>query len=391
MKILFIDCFSGISGDMFLSALLDAGLDENKLLNNLYLLNLPGYSVSINKTTSYGISGKKIAFHTNKDHPHRNLDDIQNIIKQSRLSNDIKDLSLNIFYNLARAEAKVHNTDINKIHFHEVGAVDSILDIVGAAIAVNTIKPDKIYCNTVSLGSGYITCDHGILPVPAPATAELIKGFPVSFSGNGELTTPTGAAILKTLINKSIQSIELEIQHIGYGIGSKDTGNPNTLRTIIGKKNYSNTKNTEEIYILECNIDDMNPEFFPYLQEKLLNAGALDVYFQNILMKKGRPGIQIKLLCFYNNKESLQQILFNESTTLGIRCRKETRKILSRKLINIPTIYGNIRLKTGYMPENNNAVQTTPEYEDCKAAAQKYNLPISKIYREVLEKSKDYI
>lgn len=390
MKIIVIDCFSGISGDMFLSSLIDAGLDFNELNKQLNLLKLENYNIKIIPAKSHGLSGTRLKIITNEHQlTHRHLSDIEKIINQSNLKSNIKKCALNIFYNLARAEAKVHGITPEKVHFHEVGAIDSIIDIVGAAIAIDILKPAKIYCNKIALGGGYIECQHGTLPVPAPATTELIKGLPVRWGPvEGELVTPTGAAIIKTLVD-SFDIPDIKIEQIGYGIGSKDYGIPNALRVFVGEQNFTFQKET--IFIYECNIDDMNPEFVPYIQEALLEAGALDVYIQNILMKKGRPGIQLKVLCHDDNRKQIEKIIFKETTTLGLRYRKENRIVSNRKMIKVNTPYGEIKTKVA-ISEKNIPIQYAPEFEECKQIAKQNNIPLKEIYRCVqieIEKLKE--
>lgn len=391
MKVLFIDCFAGISGDMFLSALLDAGLDRNELLDKLNLLDLGGYDFRIIPAKSYGLAGTRVEIKVKENQPRRHLRDIERIIKESTLSDGIKKAALKIFDNLARAEAKVHGTSVDKIHFHEVGAVDSILDVVGAAIAIHILQPDKIYCNTLPVGGGYIKCEHGTLPVPAPATAELIKGLPVRWGPvDGELVTPTGAAIVKTLVN-DFKVPEMRVEKIGYGIGSNDLGIPNALRVMLGTSEFNLPGIREEIDVLECNIDDMNPELVPYLQETLLKAGALDVYIQNVIMKKGRWGIQVKVLCPPGKDRELINILFKESTTLGVRYRRESRIVARRKVIKLPTPYGDINIKIATLGDGSRPVQCAPEFEDCKKAAKRYNVPLKEVYRTALIEAENFL
>lgn len=383
MKALFLDCFSGISGDMFLSALLDAGLDRDSLLNHLSLLKLDGYDFDVFPVKSHGIKGTRINIQVKCPQPHRHLEDIINIISGSALTENIKKIALNIFYCLAEAEARVHGISLKEVHFHEVGAVDSILDIVGAAVAIDLLKPDIIYANTLSIGGGYVQCRHGTLPVPAPATAELLKGLPVRMGPvDKELVTPTGAAIVKTLVD-SFDIPELKVEQIGYGFGNRETGLFNALRVMIGTVKPKLNRVSEEIGILECNVDDINPEFLPYLQENLFTAGALDVYIQSIVMKKGRLGFQIKVICLPGDNGKLAEILLRESTTLGVRYRTEKRFIARRKVIKVSTPYGNIGIKVGFLGDGDQ-IQCAPEFEDCKVAAKKHNIPLKEVYRVVL-------
>lgn len=390
MKILFLDCFSGISGDMFLSALIDAGLDADFLTSQLKLLPLDGYTFTASTMRRNGIKGSQVNIRVHKkQHHHRHLSDIRNIINQSSLPENVKNKALKIFNTLAGAEARVHDVPINEIHFHEVGAIDSILDIVGAAIAIDTLKIDKIYCTPLPLGKGFVECAHGTLPVPAPATAEILKGLPVYMGpAEGELVTPTGAAIVKSLVNH-FQYPKMQIKNIGYGFGSKEYGAFNALRVMTGKVLISGDIEIKpgatagDIFVLECNLDDMNPELLPYIQNKLLQAGAADVYFQNIIMKKGRPGLELKIIHQEADINELVDIVFKETTTLGIRYRKEKRLTIRRKIIKVSTPYGEIGVKSS-RGEDNQHLQSAPEYEDCKAAAEKYKVPLKIVYNSAM-------
>lgn len=383
MKALFLDCFAGISGDMFLSALIDAGLNEDILVNQLKLLNLDGYNFTSFPVNKNGIKGTRVNIQVTTQQPHRHYNDIYSIISNSTLSDNIKGTALKIFKAVAEAEARVHGISINKVHFHEVGAIDSILDIVGAAIAVDILKPGIIYCNSLPLGKGFVKCEHGILPVPTPATIELVKGLPVHMGPvEGELVTPTGAAIVKTLVD-SFNYPEIKIDKIGYGFGSKDLGILNALRVMIGKVNTKTSITPEEINVLECNIDDINPELIPYVQNILLEAGALDVYIQSNVMKKGRLGFQLKVICHPGLTEKLVEIIFKETTTLGIRFRQEKRFIIQRKMVKVPTPYGDIGIKIGLFNDKN-YVQWAPEFKDCKAAAEKFNIPLKEVYKSAI-------
>jgi len=383
MKVLFLDCIAGISGDMFLASLLDCGLNRRQFFRYLDMLQCTGYKFDIIPVKRHSITGTGVEIRVDKKQPHRHWQNIEYLINQSSLPTTIKENSLRCFKNLAEAEAKVHDVPVNKIHFHEVGAVDSILDIVGAAIALHLLQPDKIYCSTLPLGGGFVQCEHGTMPVPAPATTELVKGMPVKMGPvDTELVTPTGAAIVKTYVNE-FTTPQFVVDQVGYGFGSKELEIPNVLRVMLGRTGDKQLFLSEEIGVLECNIDDMNPEWFPYLQELLLQEGALDVYIQNVLMKKGRPGIMVKVICPPLLKENLMRILFRESTTLGIRYRTEKRQVAEREIVVVPTSYGDIRVKVGKTEEGKQN-QFAPEYEDCKAAARQYNIPIKEIYKAAI-------
>ena len=394
MNILYYDCFSGISGDMNLGAMIDLGVDKNYLINELTKLNIDGYSIEIKKALKNGIQGTKVDVllhnheheHTHT-HCHRNLNDIQKIINSSSLNEKVKKLSLDMFKKVAEAEAKVHGKSITEVHFHEVGAIDSIIDIVGAAICFDYLNVDKIISSTVELGKGFVECAHGIIPVPAPATVEILKGIPVK-SGiiPFEATTPTGAAILAVNASDFTDNTDFVIEKIGYGVGNRDGKIPNVLRVFLGKKigqndnNQNNIFDVENEYIIECNIDDMNPEIYSYVVEKLFACGASDVYMTNILMKKGRPSIKLSVLCNKNIEDKVKEILFKETSTLGVRKYEVQKNILKRENSIIETKFGNIRLKKAYW--GNKVLKSKLEYEDCRRISEKNNIPLIEVYRK---------
>ncbi len=405
MKILYYDCFSGISGDMNLGAMLDLGIEEKYLKDELAKLKISGYEIKTTKEKRKGIEGTNFnviltgehnsASHEHKhDHGHthkhsplnRNLNDIETIINNSALNENVKALSEAIFLKLAEAEAKVHGKSINEIHFHEVGAVDSIVDIVGTAICIDKLEVDKIFCSSVELGSGYVKCDHGTLPVPAPATAEILKQVPTKTGTIPfETTTPTGAAILATLVDEFTDKMEFSITKVGYGIGNKDGDIPNVLRAYLGeyydKPSYKNDTMREQATIIECNIDDMSPEFYEYIMEKLFQQGAYDVYITPIIMKKSRPAITLSVLCNNKHEESIVEILFTETTTLGIRKHSVEKVMLKREFTTINTSFGEISVK--FVHYNGKVIKAKPEYDDCKKIAIENNVSIQEIIKEV--------
>lgn len=392
MRVLYYDCFSGISGDMNLGAMIDLGVDKNYLLEELSKLNLNEYTIEINKEERKGITGTKVNvilqehhhhhhdLHDHEDHHHhRNLRDIEEIVYSSELNEDVKKLSMEIFKKVAEAEAKVHGKSLYEVHFHEVGAVDSIVDIVGAAICFKFLKVDKVIASSIEVGKGFIKCAHGILPVPAPATTEILTGIPVKL-GNVpfEATTPTGAAIIATLSEEFINDVNFKIDKIGYGIGHKDEGDiPNVLRLFIGEIEEKNSN-----YIIECNIDDMNPEIYSYITDKLFQAGALDVYLTPITMKKGRPGVMLSVLYEERIEDGIKKIIFRETTTIGIRKYKVEKQCLEREIIYVDTPYGEIKVKNSYI--DGEKVKFKPEYEDLKKIAEGKNIPLIKLYNDVL-------
>jgi uncharacterized protein (TIGR00299 family) protein len=391
MKVLYYDCFTGISGDMNLGALIDLGVPSGYLIKELGKLNLKGYRISVNKTIKMGISGTKADVeliheqnhnHQKHSHPHRNLSDIKRIIQSSTLNNFVKEKSIHIFQLLGEAEAKIHSKGINEIHFHEVGAVDSIVDVVGAAICIDYLKPDRILSSTVELGGGFVTCAHGTYPVPAPATAEILKDIPVKKGAvDKETTTPTGAAILKALVDQFTDQTNFTIREIAYGIGFYDLQVPNVLRVYSGELSDSNHLEKVGALMFECNIDDMNPEYYDYLIDNLLEIGAQDVFLVPIIMKKSRPAVQLKVLCHYDQQEQIEQLLLKETTSLGLRYYPVTKSMLERKLTTIQTSFGEIRIKEGIY--SGKSIKFKAEYEDCIKAARKYNVRLQDVYSEV--------
>jgi pyridinium-3,5-bisthiocarboxylic acid mononucleotide nickel chelatase len=384
MKIISYDCFSGISGDMNLGAMIDLGVDKTYLINELKKLNLEGWELLVQKDQRHGISGTKVTVRqTRHEHAHRHLSDIEKIINDSGLDNETKELSKRIFMKIAVAEASVHGTSIDHIHFHEVGAVDSIIDIAGAAICFNFLKIDGVHVSAVELGSGFVNCDHGKLPVPAPATLEIIKGLPVKRGGVGfEATTPTGAAILAALVTDISPKLLMKIEKTAYGVGQKEDADvPNLLRVLLGETITGNETGHDALQ-LECNIDDMNPEFYEFISGKLFAAGASDVFLSDIIMKKGRPGIVLNVICENESAESLKNIIFNESTSLGIRSFPFRKDTLERKFEKISTVYGDVNIKRSF--HNQKEVSVKPEYEDCKRIALEKGIPLKEVYNNIM-------
>lgn len=399
MKILYYDCFAGISGDMHLGAMIDLGVDKNFLQNELKKLGLTGFQLKVSREKRNNISGtrvkvvvkesqveKKSKGGKKKSHSHRNLKDIKAIINKSDLNENVKHLSKTMFTKIAESEAKIHNEPIDTIHFHEVGALDSIVDIVGAAICIDHLNVGRIICSTVELGSGFVECKHGKLPIPAPATLDLLKEVPVKTGGVAcETTTPTGAAILATFVDEFNEKAEFTIIETGYGIGERELEIPNVLRICLGDEidesyDEKGTK-TETVTVLECNIDDMNPEHYDLVMEKLFEWGADDVYINPIIMKKSRPGITLNVLCDTKKEKQIMKTLFAHTTTLGIRRHRVNKCSLYREFTKIYTKLGEVTIKVGYY--NGKIIKVKPEYEDCKQIAKKYNIPIQQVYREV--------
>ncbi|KAA0015212.1 MAG: nickel pincer cofactor biosynthesis protein LarC [Thermoplasmata archaeon] len=375
MMIAYVDIISGISGDMFLASLIDAGFSLNKLKKELDKLGLD-FEIEIKKEEDV-IEATNLFIYS-EDRKRRDLKDIVKIIDDSSLNEDVKKKAKGLFMKLAKAEAKVHGISIDKVHFHEIGAVDTIVDIVGSLIALKGLGIEKLYSSPVLLGRGKIECRHGILPAPAPATLELLKGKPIVFTSvPTEITTPTGAVLLSMA---EFSYPEMDVARIGYGKGKKKLDMPNLLRIVIGKE-----IDEEGIYVIETNIDDMNPEIYPYIIDKLLKAGALDAFIMPVIMKKGRVGILLKLLAPHNKMEEVKKILFEETTTFGLRYYKAKRDKLERKIVPIKTKYGEVKVKIGYY---GNKVSIAPEYEDCRKVAMEKGVPLKEIYEEAKKRAR---
>jgi len=423
MKILYYDCFCGISGDMNLAALIDLGIPKEYLIQELSKINLNSeYEIKIESSAKLGITGTRVDVilkdkfenkthisqqdlhghthehnhehsHHNSDkeqhhaenkhsheHHHRNLKDIEGIINSSDLSDKVKKLSLDMFMKVAKAEAKVHGKSLYEVHFHEVGAIDSIVDMVGAAICLEYLKVDKIIASPVQVGGGFVKCAHGIMPVPAPATVEILKNIPIKAGiVQFETTTPTGAAILAANVEEFTQKVDFSIKKIAYGIGHRDLEIPNVLRVYLGEKESS--EKVGEHYILETNIDDMNPELYGYVEEKLFEAGALDVFKTPIFMKKGRPGIKLSVLTNEKVEKDALDVIFEETTSIGVRKYKVEKIMLNRDFSKVKTEYGDITIKKSYY--KGKLVKYKPEYEECKVIAKEKNISILKVYKAV--------
>jgi len=383
MKILCYDCFSGISGDMNLGAMIDLGIKKSYLAGELKKLNLDGWRLDLTKDQRHGITGTRITVLTTKtEKSHRHLSDIEKIINKSGLDSKTKELSRKIFMKLAAAESSAHDIPIEKVHFHEVGAVDAIIDIVGAAICFNALNVDAVFVSTVELGSGFAECIHGKLPVPAPATVAILNGIPAKRGGvDFEATTPTGAAILAALGTHFHPLPPFKTEKTGYGIGQKEHPDiPNMLRVHLGETIDMQTGH--DALLIECNIDDMNPEFYEHVSEKLFEAGASDVFISNIIMKKGRPGNMLNVICEKGSEDSLKEIIFRESTTTGLRCFPFRKDTLTRKFIKTRTIYGDVTVKYSYY--KGKEMSCKPEFEDCRKIANEKRIPVKEVYNKII-------
>lgn len=383
MKVLYYDCFSGISGDMNLGAMIDLGIDIQFIVNELNKLNLNGWELVSEKDQRHGIEGTRVNVRqTRPEHIHRHLSDIDKIINDSDLDSSTKRLSLKIFSKLAEAEAKVHGIPVSEVFFHEVGAVDSIIDIVGAAICFNVLKPDAVFVSAIELGGGMVKCTHGLLPVPAPATSEILTGIPVRTNGvDYEATTPTGAAILASIGTHYGDFQDFKIERSGYGVGQKDHANvPNLLRVFLGEAEEKSTGH--DALLIECNIDDMNPEFYEFISERLFDSGASDVYISGILMKKGRPGNILSVICEKGTEDKIKDIIFSESTTSGIRIFPFRKDTLTRSFEVISTPYGEVTVKRAFL--KGKEVSCKPEFEECKKIAKENKIPVKIVYNTIM-------
>lgn len=389
MKILYYDCFAGISGDMNLGAMIDLGVDQNYLIKELEKLKIEGFSLEILPDSRRGISGTKATVNVkNEDNEkHRHLRHIHELINNSTLSGKVKSNSLKIFQLIAEAEAKVHNIDIQKVHFHEVGALDSIVDIIGAAICLDYLKVDKVLSSPIQLGGGTVKCAHGIMPVPAPATALIVTGIPVKMGLlQHEATTPTGAAILVATVDKFTEYINFKITKTAYGIGQRDISEvPNALRLyLLETVEEDMGLSTEAATLLECNIDDMNPEHFEYLLEILFKEGARDAWFTPIIMKKSRPATTVSVLCKPESVGVIKNVLFKNTTTIGLRESSLSKTALRREERVLETKFGTVRVKESFY--EGKSIRLKPEYDDCKALAMKHKISINEVETAVLKK-----
>ncbi len=381
MKTAYFDCFSGVSGDMCLGALVDAGVPLKEIERGLKKLKLAGYSIRQQKVLRCGIAATKVDVilkaGSGRKHPElRRWKDIQKIIGESSLTEKVRNQGLQIFRNLFEAEAKVHGSTINKTHLHELGSVDCLVDIFGTLIGLSMLGVEEVYSSPINLGGGSIMTSHGMLPVPAPATAELLKGIPTYSTGpEYEMTTPTGAVLLRTLSSGFGSQPLLSSETIGIGAGGRDPEErPNVLRIIVGGADC--LIQDETVMVIETNIDDMNPQIYGYVMERLFEAGALDVFLTQVIMKKSRPGVLLTALCSPEKKDVIVRIILCETSTLGVRLSVASRVKMQRQIRKVSTSYGKVRLKTSTL---GNSVKMTPEYEDCRMIARKTGLPLFEV------------
>jgi len=383
MKLAYFDCFSGISGDMTLGALVDAGVPLDHLRDQLRGLEVPGWELSSEKVWKNGMSSTYVRVKTEDQSKHRSLSTILDILQKSNLSPRVCDQASAIFRKLGEAEASVHDVPIEKIHFHEVGAVDAIVDIVGACIGFESLGIEQFACSPLNVGGGTAKMAHGVLPVPAPATAKLLQGAPTYSNGvEKELVTPTGAAIVATLCTTFGAQPPMAVFAIGYGAGTADIeGQPNVLRIMVGETVEKTIAGfDEEISVIEVNLDDMNPQIYGYFQEKALAAGALDVYTTPVQMKKNRPGMLLTLLCRPQDTAALMDLVFAETTTFGARTYRAQRRVLPRESVNVHTQFGDVRVKISRI--NGHIRHAAPEFEDCKKLAEEKHVPLHQVMDE---------
>ncbi len=385
MKIAYFDCFSGISGDMTLGALLACGVETEWLRAELQRLNLPGWRLDVEPTSRNGIGATDVTVAITEEQGHgRHLHHIEEILAKSVISPAIQAKALAVFIKLADAEARIHQTTPDRIHFHEVGAVDAIVDIVGSCLLLEKLGVERVVSSPLPMGRGFVECMHGTIPIPAPATLEMLQGVPVySVDVEGELVTPTGAAILKTLAAGFGPMPAMTVRASGYGAGKKQFGNrPNLLRVILGDTVEDVFSAAPEVTVLETNLDDFSPQFYEPLSERLFAAGALDVYLAPIQMKKGRPATLVTVLAPPEKAEALADIIFTETTTLGIRFNTMRRLCMEREWRAVETPYGSIRIKIGrWKGEEKTAA---PEYEDVRAAAERAGAPLKLVLQAAM-------
>lgn len=386
MKILYYDCFAGISGDMNLGALVDLGVDPDRLVAELEKLDIEGFRLEIRKDKRRGISGTKVDVVV--DHPdnekHRHLHHVEQIVNSSALSEKVKADALKIFGLVAEAEARVHDIPVEKVHFHEVGALDSIADIVGAAICIDLLGADRILSSPVQLGGGTVKCAHGVMPVPAPATALILENIPVKKGlTDHEATTPTGAAIVAAFAEQFTDTLGFRILKTGYGIGNRDTEVPNVLRVFLCEaENEKEDLETRENLLLSCNIDDMNPEHYEFVLERLFEAGAKDAWMIPVIMKKTRPAATLSVLCEADARPVIEEILIRHTSTLGFRSHPVTKKMVRREEELVSTLYGEVRIKKSFY--EGQLLRVKPEAEDCRKIAREHGMSLAEVEKKIL-------
>jgi uncharacterized protein (TIGR00299 family) protein len=381
--ILYLDCSAGVSGDMLLGALVDLGVPFAGMKRELEKLSVKDFRITRSTGIRGGLQGTSIRVETPGDRGHRHLSDFEKILKKSRLEAEVKERSLALVRRLFEAEAEVHGASAESIHLHELGSLDTLVDVVGAIAGIARLGVSEVVCSPVNVGGGSVETEHGRMSVPAPATALLLRGAPVFSDGDDfERTTPTGALLATGLATRFGAFPAMTIRKIGHGLGAKDPehGRPNALRLVLGERERTLS---DHVLVIESTIDDMTPEQTGYLQEKLFGAGVLDVFLTPVLMKKNRPGVNVTVLARPENREAVGEMLFSEGTTLGIRYHEVRREVLERRFLSVPTPYGSVRVKEGL--HNGRVVNRAPEFEDCRALAVEKKVPLKEVQRAALE------
>jgi uncharacterized protein (TIGR00299 family) protein len=381
VTVAYFDCFSGISGDMVLGALVDLGLGIDELAQALSSLDLEEFRLEAREVMSYGLRGTKVDVVVPESVLVRTFNNIKDLIENSALPEMVKSMSLEIFMRIARAESVIHNKPVDQVHFHEVGAVDSIVDIVGAAYGIHTLGIVDVFSSPLPLGRGMIKTQHGSIPVPAPAVLEILADTPTYGRGiPTEIVTPTGAAVVRTLAQSFGTMPPMKLAKTGYGAGTKDIGVPNLLRVITGERLDFPGEQEQLAYVISTNIDDMNPEFYDYVMERLFGAGAHDVWLAPIQMKKTRPGTVINVLCAPAEASALKRILLEETSTFGLRTSMVMKKAIEREVLEVETPWGTVRVKVGR--ESGHITSVSPEFSDCARIAGERGIPIKEVFRK---------
>ncbi len=385
MSVAYLDCFSGVSGNMVLGALLDAGLELDDLRHGLARLDVSGYVIQADVVKRRGLRGMHVTVEIEDQGRERHLHDIEAIVAGSDLPKRTQRRSLAVFRRLAEAEAKVHGMPVDHVHFHEVGAVDAIVDVVGAVVGFDLLGIEHTYASPVHVGRGTVTCAHGVMPVPAPATAELLKGVPTyGRDVDAELVTPTGAAILTTFVRDFGAAPPMAVTRIGYGAGTGELPHPNLLRLSIGENGLDAAGYEQDrVTVIETNIDDMNPEFYEHITDCLFDAGAVDVFLTPIHMKHSRPGVQLSVLVAEDRVSEVVDVLFNETTTIGVRFGTARRWKLRREQISVETSYGAVSVKVASRGEE--VMNVAPEVRDCRRLADERGVPLKAVYQAAQE------
>ena len=362
-----------------MGSLLDAGLDFNELETEINKLGLPSVEIRASKVVKQNIASTQFSVVYQEQKHHRHLKDLNALVENTTIDQDIKDKAKEVFLKIAVAEAKIHNMPLEKVHFHEIGAVDTIVDVVAALTGFKKLGIERVFCSKLNVGSGFVTFSHGKFPVPAPATAEILRGIPVySTDSKGELVTPTGAAIITAIADSFGEMPPMKTRSIGYGSGTKDFEHPNVLRLYLGKADSSGE---EDIFVIETNIDDMNPQFYDHVIDRLYGEGALEVFITGIQMKKNRPGTKLTILTAPGNKDRLLEVIFMETTSIGVRIRRESREILEREIKTITTPYGQVKAKISYY--KGKVVNSKIEYDDLKRLAMENGETIKNVSSEI--------